>query len=130
VGRPRSRRHGRNVGLDDIADGRATLGYWIEASRRGRGLATVAARVVLAEAFTVMGLQQVVANALPHNHPSLAVLRHLGFDAAGSVVLEMGGEHLRFVLFRGSWISMPTNSGGGSASPMQDDPALSNDEKT
>jgi RimJ/RimL family protein N-acetyltransferase len=50
-----------------------------------------------------MALQQLVANTLPDNRPSLAVLRHLGFELAGSVVLKPGGEHLRFVLNRRTW---------------------------
>jgi ribosomal-protein-alanine N-acetyltransferase len=86
------------VGLDQIADGCGTLGYWIDKSRRGRGLATAAVELVLSEAFRMMGLEQVVANTLPGNSPSLAVLRHLRFESAGTVVLEHGGEHLRFVL--------------------------------
>jgi ribosomal-protein-alanine N-acetyltransferase len=90
------------AGLDHIVGGSATLGYWIDASRRGRGLATAVVRLVLAEAFSAMDLQQVVANTPAYNLPSRRVLRHLGFAPAGSVVLEPGGEHLRFVLLRGT----------------------------
>jgi RimJ/RimL family protein N-acetyltransferase len=84
------------IGLDNVTDGCATLGYWIDAARRRRGLAASAVELVLDQAFTVMALQQLVANTLPDNRPSLAVLRHLGFELAGSVVLKPGGEHLRF----------------------------------
>jgi ribosomal-protein-alanine N-acetyltransferase len=90
------------VGLDHVADGSATLGYWIDASRRGRGLATAATRLVLDEAFAELDLHRVVANALPDNRPSLSLLRRLGFEPVGSVVLQPGGEHLRFALRRRS----------------------------
>jgi [ribosomal protein S5]-alanine N-acetyltransferase len=91
------------AGLDDVIGDTATLGYWIDHSRRGRGLATAAAGLVLAEAFTVMGLGHVVANALPDNGASLAVLRRLGFHRIGDVNLHVGGRHVRFVLSRPVW---------------------------
>lgn len=85
------------VGLDEIADGCGTLGYWIDGSRRRRGLARVAVELALEEAVTVTGLQRVVANTRPENEPSIRLLQRLGFDEAGTISLAEHGEHLRFV---------------------------------
>jgi hypothetical protein len=57
------------IGLDNVTDGCATLGYWIDAARRRRGLAASAAELVLDQAFTVMALQQLVANTPSRQSP-------------------------------------------------------------
>jgi [ribosomal protein S5]-alanine N-acetyltransferase len=88
------------VGLDEVRDGRGTLGYWLDAASRGRGVATAAARLAVMEAFETLGLQRIVANTLPDNQPSIAVLRRLGFVPAGTVHFPRGGEHRHFVLER------------------------------
>jgi ribosomal-protein-alanine N-acetyltransferase len=88
------------VGLDEVHDGSGTLGYWLDAAHRGRGVATTAAAMAIREAFDALGLQRVVANTLPDNDRSIAVLRRLGFVPVGTVHLPHSGEHRHFVLTR------------------------------
>jgi [ribosomal protein S5]-alanine N-acetyltransferase len=59
--------------------GRVELGYEIAASRRGRGLATSAARAMVAEAFADGRVTRVIAHTLPEPNASTRVLENAGF---------------------------------------------------
>ncbi|MCB9371306.1 MAG: GNAT family N-acetyltransferase [Microthrixaceae bacterium] len=69
------------VGLSDVVDGRATIGYWVAAEHRGRGHATRAVRLLSAWALQRLGLDAVTATVDPTNRDSVAVLRRAGFTA-------------------------------------------------
>ena len=63
--------------------GRVEIGYEIAEARQGRGLATAAARAMVAEAFADPGVAEVVAHTLPEHNASNAVLEKLGFRHDG-----------------------------------------------
>lgn len=54
------------------------IGWWLEASCWGRGLATEAARAVMSAAFQRYGLRRVVAVAMPENWASRCVMGKIG----------------------------------------------------
>jgi len=73
------------------------LGYAFLAREAGRGLATEAARAVLAHARQVLGLGRIVALTLPDNRGAVRVLAKLGFVVAGTRRLPgQGGDNLFF----------------------------------
>jgi ribosomal-protein-alanine N-acetyltransferase len=54
------------------------IGWWLARAWWGRGLATEAARVALADGFERAGLQRIVAVALAANRASIHVIEKLG----------------------------------------------------
>jgi ribosomal-protein-alanine N-acetyltransferase len=85
------------------------LGYAFGRAFWGRGLATEAARAVLAEAFGPLGLKRVVAVTKPANLGSQRVLAKLGFVPAGRRQV-WDAEQLYYVA------SGPAHDGGSTAS--------------
>ncbi len=63
----------------DEEAGQAELGYELSPAWQGRGLMREALSAVLTFGFQRMQLQQVEANVVPGNEPSLRLLRRLGF---------------------------------------------------
>jgi ribosomal-protein-alanine N-acetyltransferase len=59
------------------------LGYALRKGHEGQGLMTEALRAVLRHAFGPMNLHRVMANHMPSNRRSAAVLRRLGFRREG-----------------------------------------------
>lgn len=55
------------------------LGYWVAADYWGQGIATEAARAVLDQAFTDLGIPEVTATVADDNVASQRVLYKLGF---------------------------------------------------
>jgi ribosomal-protein-alanine N-acetyltransferase len=89
--------------LNDIVRGSfqaGTLGYSMDAELQGRGLVTEALRGLVAYAFETLRLHRVMANHLPHNAASEAVLRKLGFEVEGYArdYLEVDGRWQDHVL--------------------------------
>ncbi|HEY8525336.1 MAG TPA: GNAT family protein [Acidimicrobiales bacterium] len=66
-------------------DGVVELGYEIAESHRGRGLATAAARAMLAEALADESVTAVIAHTLPERNASNHILEKLGFTFDGEV---------------------------------------------
>lgn len=56
----------------------ANLGYWVRASRQGRGIAAAAARLVARFGFAELGLIRIEIVTLPDNHASRRVATKLG----------------------------------------------------
>lgn len=63
-------------------EGVVELGYEIAASRRERGLATAAARAMVAEAFADPEVTSIIAHTLPERNASNRVLEKVGFRFA------------------------------------------------
>jgi [ribosomal protein S5]-alanine N-acetyltransferase len=78
-------------------DGVVELGYEIAESHRGRGIATAAARAMLAEAFAAEVVKAVIAHTLPQRNASNRVLEKVGFNYDGEA-LKDGEVVWRFVL--------------------------------
>ena len=74
------------VGLHDIADGAAEIGYWLAPGARGRGLMREAAAAVVGHGFDRvpgLGLARIGWRAYAGNAGSAAVARALGFRFEG-----------------------------------------------
>jgi RimJ/RimL family protein N-acetyltransferase len=74
--------NGGYKGPPDV-DGAVEIGYEIAPAFRGRGLATEAARALVAHALTRPGVRLVCAHTLPEESPSTQVLRKIGMRFAG-----------------------------------------------
>jgi [ribosomal protein S5]-alanine N-acetyltransferase len=61
----------------------ANVGYWIDQSRNGRGLASRAAAEIIEHAFGPLGLHRLEAGTLVDNHASQRVLQKNGFELIG-----------------------------------------------
>jgi ribosomal-protein-alanine N-acetyltransferase len=74
------------ITITDIVRGpfqSAHLGYWVDQSVNGRGVATAAVGAVLQLAFGQLGLHRLQAGTLMHNAASQRVLAHNGFTRIG-----------------------------------------------
>ena len=63
--------------------GEADLGYRFLEERWGRGYATEASRACIAQAWGPLGLDHILARAMPENVASVRVLEKLGFRFTG-----------------------------------------------
>ena len=64
---------------------RAEFGYDMARSFWGRGLATEAARAILAYGFATMDLHRIQAHTIADNHRSVRLLERLGFTREGTL---------------------------------------------
>lgn len=85
------------VGLSAIIRGAfcsASLGYWVDASMTGRGIATQAVRLASAAAFQGLGLHRLQAEVQVGNEASIRVLERCGFEEYGLArsYLHLGGR--------------------------------------
>jgi [ribosomal protein S5]-alanine N-acetyltransferase len=80
----------------------AQLGYWVDETRNGRGLATRALAELVDHAFADLGLHRLEAAALVDNIPSQRVLEKNGFSRIGVAprYLEIAGAWSDHVLFQ------------------------------
>jgi RimJ/RimL family protein N-acetyltransferase len=62
---------------------RGSLGYWVAAGARGRGVATHAARLLADWGFAQLGLARIELTCAPHNAASQAVAARCGFVREG-----------------------------------------------
>ncbi len=78
-----------------------TLGYWIGEPFARKGHMTSAVRLLLGFAFEHLALHRVEAACLPHNLPSIALLRRSGFEHEGLArgYLKIAGEWRDHLLF-------------------------------
>lgn len=70
------------------ADGAVEIGYEVAAARQGRGLATAAARAMVAEAFGDPAVARVLAHTLPERNASNHLLEKCGFRFEGPAVVR------------------------------------------
>jgi ribosomal-protein-alanine N-acetyltransferase len=92
------------ITLGDIIYGAAqkgTIGYWIGKPYAGQGLMTEAVDLVCNFAFDTLHLQRIEASCLPHNEPSKAVLRRMGFEEEGyaRAYLQINGKRADHLLW-------------------------------
>ncbi len=81
----------------------ATLGYWVDKSRAGHGIAPTAVAMATDHCFRTLGLHRMEINIRPENGPSLRVVEKLGFRDEGyrQRYLHINGEwadHRSFAL--------------------------------
>lgn len=100
------------IGLEDVDTyhGTAEIGYWLGVEFQGRGLVTVACRVLLEHAYEELGLNRVQIRVAPGNERSRAVPSRLGFQYEGTlrqVALFHGSyEDLEvYSLLRSEWLA-------------------------
>jgi len=72
----------------------ASLGYYGDKAARGHGLMAEGMGLVLDYAVREIGLHRLEANIQPDNHPSIALVKKLGFRKEGfsPKYLQIGGE--------------------------------------
>jgi ribosomal-protein-alanine N-acetyltransferase len=73
----------------------ANVGYMVDTAVRGRGVATAALRLVVAQAFDQLRLHRLDAGAMPSNVASQRVLEKAGFTRVG--------VNRRFLFIAGRW---------------------------
>ncbi|HEY1331213.1 MAG TPA: GNAT family protein [Actinomycetota bacterium] len=86
------------ISLSNVVRGawdNATLGYFVDGERNGRGYATQAVRQVVGFAFSNAGLHRVQAAVMPTNVASARVLQKNGFRCEG--------RSPRYLRIAGAW---------------------------
>jgi len=80
----------------------ANLGYWVDAKRNGRGLATRAVAALAEHAFGSLGLHRLEAGTLVDNPASQRVLEKNGFELVclARNYLHIGGEWRDHLLYQ------------------------------
>ena len=80
----------------------ADLGYWVDQTHNGRGVATAAVAAVVRLAFTELDLHRVQAGTLLHNRGSQRVLERNGFTPIGIAprYLQIAGRWQDHLLFQ------------------------------
>ncbi len=71
------------------------MGYGVDQHYEGRGVMKTLCGHVVAYAFDVLKLNRVMANYMPDNHRSAALLRNLDFTIEGTAK--------RYLLINGCW---------------------------
>jgi len=77
-----------SIGLVDIDDYEAVLGFWIGERYWGLGYCTEATKAILAFAFESLGLQKITAEHLTYNMASGEVMKKAGMSHVGTVRKE------------------------------------------
>ena len=94
------------VTIDNIVRGAMRsghLGYWIDRSAAGRGMASLAVALVCDHAFGAVGLHRLQADIRPENVRSQRLVERLGFRREGLLrrYLDIDGDwrdHLTYAL--------------------------------
>ena len=76
------------IGIDTMPDGEVELGYWIARQHWGAGIATEAGAAMLRFARDTLRLPRVIAGHFLDNPASGRVLRKLGFQPTGTVLMR------------------------------------------
>ena len=93
------------ISLSNIVRGpfqSANIGYFVAQGSNGRGVGTTAVKLVVREAFTVLGLHRLEAGTLVDNVASQRVLEKAGFERIGLArrYLHIAGGWRDHVLFQ------------------------------
>lgn len=95
AGRPEGRGLGVvSLRMRDAAEGRASVGYWVVGSARGRGVASAALRALTAWAFGELGVERLELYVEPWNTASARTAEGAGFRREGLLRSwqRIGGE--------------------------------------
>ena len=81
----------------------AWIGYWVDSTRQGGGVATAAVAMAAGHALGPVGLHRLEATIAPENRASQAVVAHVGFRQEGYLqrYLDINGswrDHLLFAM--------------------------------
>lgn len=98
-----------------VGEGALEIGYWVRASRAGRGFATESAAALARVAFEVDGIERVEIRVDPANAASLPIPRKLGFVEKGTLRGRLHGpdgtplqrDAVVFALLRGELAGTP-----------------------
>ena len=97
---------GRAVGqiglwLDNIGEGRASIGYWVAASARGRGATSHALQTLTFWALGVLRIPRLELYVEPWNEASIRVAEQAGFQQEGLLRSwqEVGGERKDMLMY-------------------------------
>ena len=77
--------------------------YLLDPAAQGRGLATEGAQAALDWGFGTLGLERIVAWALPENVASLAVMARLGMQRTTGLVTVFGLQAVEYSARMGDW---------------------------
>jgi len=104
------RRNGRlcgHMGLRRLPDlqGQTELLYMLDEDVWGRGFATEGARASLAYGFDGLGLDRIIALALPENLSSMAVMERVGMTRSPGLVSAFGLQLVHYAVSRDDWLS-------------------------
>lgn len=96
------------VDIESIREGSGSLGYWLEPSSWGKGIATEAAQAVIRFGFDVIGLRELRAGHAADNPASGKILTKIGFRYVETVRIHSRSrdteiEHCRYLLPRDEW---------------------------
>lgn len=96
-----------HMGLRRLPDlqGQTELLYMLDEDVWGRGFATEGARASLAFGFDALGLDRVIALALPENQPSMAVMERVGMTRSPALVSAFGLQLVQYAVSRDDWLS-------------------------
>ena len=92
----------------DRVNRNTSIGYWLAAPARGRGVMTTAVRALVDHAFGEWGLHRIEVHCAPDNHRSRAVPERLGFreEARLRETELVGGRYIDSVVYgllAGEW---------------------------
>ena len=92
---------GIGLWLQDLAHGRATAGYTVAPSARGRGIAGAALTALTAYAWTIPGLHRVELHIEPWNAGSVGTAERAGYEREGLMRShqEIGGRRRDMLLY-------------------------------
>ncbi|WP_433174852.1 GNAT family N-acetyltransferase [Actinoallomurus sp. CA-150999] len=71
------------LGLKDLQNGRASVGYWLAERKRGQGMAGHALRMLSAWAFTLPGIDRLELYVEPWNEASWRTAERVGYQREG-----------------------------------------------
>ena len=74
-----------------VGPGALEIGYWVRSDQAGQGLATEVARVMTDVGFMLAGIERLEIHCDPHNGPSAAVPRKLGYEHSETLVDHVVG---------------------------------------
>jgi RimJ/RimL family protein N-acetyltransferase len=87
--------------LRQLAEGRATAGYFVSPSARGRGIAAAALTALTSFAWTIPGLHRIELHIEPWNTGSIKTAEQAGYQREGLMRghQEIGGQRRDMLLY-------------------------------
>jgi RimJ/RimL family protein N-acetyltransferase len=87
--------------VDELEHGRASAGYFVAPSARGRGVAAQALTALTGFAWTIPGLHRMQLFIEPWNTASVRTAEHAGYEPEGLLrgYMEIGGRRRDMIVF-------------------------------